>query len=370
MFFTFGVIAIAAIVAIYVFSKENRNKNEYDNERPSLHSNCHCLGGTEEEAGTAPPCLDTSTRCKTKVTEEREGSTELPFKSTDMSQKILEELQSLKSQMSKKEDDTERDLKLEFRTVMKEMKQSVAQISTELKQINEKVQTLEEKTDKMDRARQRDLVPLALPEMRGNEVCLRFRAIPEQPNENIRGIIIEILTTFLQRQISEMDSEVGQVYRMNSSITTRKNLPRDVIVHFVRKQTRDQVLQQHYEITLKIAVKDMVVLKEIPERILHSRKEYGFLADKLKQKILFIMERSKEMTFTFEQSKFQVNYIQKAEEFLHKYKRELEETGELGEEESEATLEHKTNEEWKQGEDKDDEKKICSSVVDFTKLLA
>lgn len=46
------------------------------------------------------------------------------------------------------------------------------------------------------------------------------------------------------------------------------------------KKTRDQILQQHFNIELKIDNADIILLNHIPIRLLHKRKEYSFFIER------------------------------------------------------------------------------------------
>lgn len=105
---------------------------------------------------------------------------------------------------------------------------------------------------------------------------MRLRTIPKVSDENIREKIIKALAIFLDWEEEDTEVETGKVYRINSTFMRTRNVLRDVLVHFVRKKTSDQVLQQHFNKRLKIDNTDITVLKEIPIRILRKRKEFGF----------------------------------------------------------------------------------------------
>lgn len=71
---------------------------------------------------------------------------------------------------------------------------------------------------------------------------------------------------------------------INSRYAGTRNVPWDTLVHFVRKKTRDQVLQQDFNTRLKMDNTDIIVLKGVPIRILCKRKECTFLTENLNRK--------------------------------------------------------------------------------------
>lgn len=65
---------------------------------------------------------------------------------------------------------------------------------------------------------------------------------------------------------------------------------------------------------MKLNNVEVIILKKISIRILCIRKDYSFLTEILK------------LFFTFRQNRFRLNTVQKAREFLEKYKNELQQT--------------------------------------------
>ena len=72
---------------------------------------------------------------------------------------------------------------------------------------------------------------------------MKFRSSPESSNDDTRERIIKVLASFLNCEEKDMEAEMYKVYRINFSFARARNIPRDMLVHFVRKKTRDQVLQ-------------------------------------------------------------------------------------------------------------------------------
>lgn len=67
-------------------------------------------------------------------------------------------------------------------------------------------------------------------------------------------------------------------------ICKMKKSTRHIHECFVRKKTRHQVVQLHFNTKLGLNNTEIIILKEISIRILCKRKGYWFLTNKLKQK--------------------------------------------------------------------------------------
>lgn len=61
---------------------------------------------------------------------------------------------------------------------------------------------------------------------------MRFRAIPEISDENIKQRFINVLAFFKSR-IGRYGNEIDKMYRINSRLVRLRNLRRDISMHFV-----------------------------------------------------------------------------------------------------------------------------------------
>lgn len=83
------------------------------------------------------------------------------------------------------------------------------------------------------------------------------------------------------------ETEIDRVFGINARFVRIINASRDVLVHFVKKNTSGTgiLIDNTVAITIiKINNIVAILLKEIPFRILHEKKKYSFLTDRLKQK--------------------------------------------------------------------------------------
>lgn len=70
--------------------------------------------------------------------------------------------------------------------------------------------------------------------------------IPEDSDENIREKAIKALSKFLEWDGDYIEAEIDKAYKIKTRCVKLRKVPKDVLVHFVMKKTRDQVVQNHY----------------------------------------------------------------------------------------------------------------------------
>lgn len=109
----------------------------------------------------------------------------------------------------------------------------------------------------------------------------------------------------MKDEIKKLEGTIGyithEVKQINDKVVVTENKTEEM----VKRKTRDRVLQQHFVEGLKIDNKDVIILNEIPSRLLCKRKEYLLLAQKLSQKKTFIDGTFLEdVIFTFKQQRF------------------------------------------------------------------
>nr|GEZ82414.1 hypothetical protein [Tanacetum cinerariifolium] len=208
-------------------------------------------------------------------------------------------------------------MEVEVKQELHQLDVAVKEMKGDLQGINIKMKTQEDKVIKLETESCRIQDMLALAEQERKQASLRFRAIPEQQGEDIRNRMLQILAQFLQIDQEELDLDLDKVYRINTRYAAIKKVPRDVLVHFVRQRTRDKVLQQHSKSRLKVEGVHIIVLKEIPLRILQKRKSYAFLVEVLKKKnITFRWGKLEGVIVKLHGKTYRLDTIQKAKEFL------------------------------------------------------
>lgn len=242
-------------------------------------------------------------------------------------------------------------------TIIKSINQSLEQKFTDLERKMEQrlekmekkwegeIQKTNDRVDWIEKDRENELDRLALLELRNKEFCLRFRGIPEFKEEELKGKIIQALATMIDWEEDRLNDEIEKIFRVNSKYAELHNKPRDVLVEFSRRKVRDLVLQTSYDIKFDINGVEIMVLKEIPVRILKKRKEYGFLTDILKRNnVSYRWERLEGLCVTFQQKRFKLTTISKAKNFLERYRKELEqEVDKLKRKKGVAVREEKTS---------------------------
>ncbi|XP_067323186.1 golgin subfamily A member 6-like protein 25 [Anolis sagrei] len=250
-----------------------------------------------------------------------------------MTEKMMTELKSVKekqdaAQKASQEQiaDLKREIKEEIGGVKKEltsMQQEFKELKmekTEIKKTQEvlqvKVKTLEQKAARLEEKCERM-------EAKELEFQLRLRNVDEDPKENIREKVIEILAEFLEYTDQEMQEQTDRVYRVNTNFATRNRVARDVVVHFAKKSTRDEILRTNNRRTVYFRGKKIIILKEYPTTVLTKRRKYNFLTEELKKRrIRYRWEREEGLMASYGDQRYWIKNTERAKEFLEKIKRE------------------------------------------------
>lgn len=58
-----------------------------------------------------------------------------------------------------------------------------------------------------------------------------------------------------------MLQEIYNAYQNNSIHATKKNIPNDILIHFLKRVTKELILHKHFETRLRIENTDINVLK-------------------------------------------------------------------------------------------------------------
>lgn len=127
---------------------------------------------------------------------------------------------------------------------------------------------------------------------------LRFRGIVEEEEENIFGLVAENLANYLGEQVDDISFNFEAIYRVNSSYATQKHFPRDVVVQLLSKKIKEDIIAKSYKSPFEINGKTIKILKELPKKVIHHRKEYRSLTEKLKNfKIIYRWEFPEGLSF-------------------------------------------------------------------------
>ncbi|XP_042312140.1 uncharacterized protein LOC121924788 [Sceloporus undulatus] len=251
--------------------------------------------------------------------------TEIPNKTMENNNYLLEEMRRLQAE-THKEIWSSRD---ELKSEIVELKARLDKIDLDIVTIKDKVNNLEKRTENLEKQRE-DVIKESKEEqeqvlriqLKQRENCLKLRGLPEKGNENLYVELSPILANFIEESEDHFPWELDRVYRLNSKIAKMKNQPRDVVVYFVRKQTRDIVLQHSYKKKLVINGKEILILKDIPGKILKKRRDYYLVSDKLKNLGLpFKWDEIEGLHVFWEEKRIRVNSSVKAAKLLEDLQR-------------------------------------------------
>ncbi|XP_077773921.1 uncharacterized protein LOC144325211 [Podarcis muralis] len=167
---------------------------------------------------------------------------------------------------------------------------------------------------------------IAMTEMRQRQMQLKFRGIEEEMNENIRERIIKELAKWLEMKEEEVAYTIDNAYRIK--IRTYQNRTKkplgDCLVVFNSIGMRNLILKTSYHKKLIIGVRPIIVLKEIPVRLLRKREGYRYITGVLRRNnIQFRWEFPEGIAFFFKDKKFKLTNPLEVEKFLRRYEREL-----------------------------------------------
>ncbi|XP_058041219.1 arf-GAP with GTPase, ANK repeat and PH domain-containing protein 1 isoform X1 [Ahaetulla prasina] len=190
------------------------------------------------------------------------------------------------------------------------LEEEMQQISQSNKHLEDKMQGVQKKVDQNED----QVVILQYKLMEG---ALRIRGMQEQRGEDLRKIISDALAEFIEVEPQEVAYQIDKIYRANSWIARQRKLPRDIVVYFVKRTMRNQILQVSYQTTLKIGEQELKVLKEIPSKMLRDRKEFVFFTQELKKyQIQFRWEVPVGLTVFYQGRRYRIDTVLKAKDFL------------------------------------------------------
>lgn len=172
-------------------------------------------------------------------------------------------------------------------------------------------------------------------ECKALENSLRLRGVIEEKEGNIGEKITKLIAEYLGEETEEVTYNLDQIYRVNSKFAIQHQIPRDVVVQFSSKKMKEDFLMKSYKDPLELERKTIKVLKELPKKVIESRKQYKQLVDKLRKlKIRFRWEIPTGLSFFFKGKRkwiSNVEEIKKAMKDLEKEAKNATEGGEKGE---------------------------------------
>nr|XP_016847150.1 PREDICTED: myosin-6-like [Anolis carolinensis] len=144
---------------------------------------------------------------------------------SELRRELREEIGSMKKEIVKNSSDIN-DLRLENRKMEKVQSK-----------VQNKIENLEEKNKKLEKIQEKM-------ESQALEFQLRYRNVQEEVEENIGWVITQLTAKLLNCTDQEACGQINRVYRINTNYTRKNKAIKDVVVNFLKRSTRDEVLRQ------------------------------------------------------------------------------------------------------------------------------
>ncbi|XP_062837429.1 uncharacterized protein LOC134299220 [Anolis carolinensis] len=223
------------------------------------------------------------------------------------------------------------DLKREWREEIGAMKKEIIKNSNDIcdlkianrridktqSKLQEKIESIEEKGSKLEKIQERL-------EFQALEFQLRYRNVQEEEKENIGWVITQLTAQLLQCTEQEACGQIDRVYRVQSNFTKKNKAIKDVIVHFLKKTTRDEVLKRNARNPIWYKERKVIILKEYPKSTLNRRRKYYFLTDELKRRqIKYRWEKYEGLMATYKDDKIWITTEEEAKDFFRMLKKDV-----------------------------------------------
>nr|XP_008111169.1 PREDICTED: uncharacterized protein LOC103279174 [Anolis carolinensis] len=203
-----------------------------------------------------------------------------------------------------------------------QMDNKLAKLDKDQKSVKKRVERLEEQSQTYEDHHEQVLDAIAMQELKACECSLRIRGLKEGlERESLISFIANMLAGLLKEQdLDIIHASISSCFRINSAFARQKKVPRDCIVQFVAKTFKEIVLKKQYETPIVIEGKKILMMKEIPGRLLRKRKEFNALVVKLKNKgTPFRWLFPKGVSFYHKSKRHYITDAGKVEQFLRKY---------------------------------------------------
>lgn len=273
---------------------------------------------------------------------------------------MKEDMKAMQRDMAALRKEIKQEIRQEIRSELKDLKEGLGKATKDIKKIEENMERMEEKTTKINKRVmdieqnfERDLDERALQDLKQRENCIKIRGLKEKENEDLYEYLTPHLANYAGADNEQFHWEISKMFRINSKIAKQKKLPRDIIIYFTRKKTRDEFIQLSYEEKLEIEGEELIIFKDIPSRILKKRMDYKPLTTILnKCNINYRWERLEGISFRFKNELFRINSVMKMKDFIKKH-RDILQKG-LNEQEKEENKEEKEEEKAEEEERQED----------------
>ncbi|XP_060126210.1 uncharacterized protein LOC132591496 [Zootoca vivipara] len=266
---------------------------------------------------------------------------------TEMKSDLNEKVKSLEEKFDKMDTKTEdnansiKELESQMKEVIeenKEMKKEVEELKTKISQLEEasKKSTREYREHKKESEKIRKeneefkikqeatWDALSILQMQAKERILRLRGVPEKQEEDIQKLIIVPLAKWIGISEEKMMENTESIFRVNSKKAKANRWPGDCLITLTSNKIRNMMLRNRRKNPLKIEGEEIIILKEIPPRILKKREKYHFLVNALNSKgIYYKWEIPEGITFTFKGIRKRIERLEDAEKFLRTYRNDF-----------------------------------------------
>lgn len=236
----------------------------------------------------------------------------------------LEQVDNRIGKMDKKMDETVNELKGQIKEIFRRTQlteEGLKKTRIELKDIKREKERIKTEMMDLNKAQEEMKDIIAMNELRQRGVNLRFRAVPETQNENIKERLTMELAEWMGLPAEEMANNIQNAFRMRVNTTRGRKLIGDCLITFKDKEMRNRILQRNREKRLNIDGNYIIIFKDVPIRLLKRRDHYKSLAQVLRRnKIEFRWEFPEGISFVYRGKRHKLSSQEETGKFLRKYK--------------------------------------------------
>ena len=127
------------------------------------------------------------------------------------------------------------------------------------KRIKAEIQDVRERLDKLEIEKDNELDRLTLVEQKEKEYCLRLRGVAGKKEEEIRETIVQMLANLIDWEEERLEEDRERIFRVNSKYASAHQKPRDIVIEFSRKKTKEMILQASNDKKINIEGEDIMI---------------------------------------------------------------------------------------------------------------